>query len=269
MGLADQSAPGELRARVEGGDPGTVQRPGQIAHTGETLGECVTDLGPGEQQIAAGTGIGRGRTGEGEGQLARDRGLGVRDTGDHGVLAAFQPLYGLLSQRVQRGLAVPHQRAPHRSGSTRFAASHPAQQIGSALGGVAFRDRNDADGKGFGRSVGRGHGDAVGMPAECLHPHRGRGPTGGGLRTGGIHPHPRPHRLGARGDLHGGAGRVGATDPCLGEVRVRLEWFVVDVDHGKDLVTGSLGVGSPLEDERHRGVAVTHTRVGVERVGGG
>ena len=91
--LTDHRAAGELGARIQRGDIGAVHGLGEVADAGEPIGEGVADLGPRQQQIPTGTGIGRRRTGERERQLAGDRVIGEHDAGARGHLAALQPIH--------------------------------------------------------------------------------------------------------------------------------------------------------------------------------
>ena len=191
MRLTDHRAAGELGARSQRGDAGAEHRFGEVADAGQPVGEGVADLGPRQQQVAPGTGIGRRRTGERERQLTGDRMIGEDDAGARGCLAALQPIHRRTTKRLQSGLGVGDQGAPHRPGTARVAPRYPAQQIAAVVAGVALGDGNGAQGHRRRRPTARGQGDAVGAPTDRLQPHRPAGAARGWLRPGLVHPDPR------------------------------------------------------------------------------
>ena len=60
---------------------------------------------------------------------------------------------------------------------------------------------------------------------------------------------------------------MGAAEPVRRDVRIRRLGSGASVDDGDDLLARSFGVRAPLEDERHRGVAVRSVAAGTEGVG--
>ena len=190
MRLTDHRAAGELGARIQRGDVGAVHGLGEVADAGEPIGEGVADFRPRQQQVPTGTGIGRRRSSERERQLAGDRVIGEHDAGARGCLAALQPIHCRTTKRLQSGLGVGDQGAPHRPGTARVAPRYPAQEITAVSSGIALSDGNGTQRHRRRRSVARRQGDAIGASAERLQPHRPAGAARRRLRPGLIHPDP-------------------------------------------------------------------------------